>query len=618
MCGLCGVVRFGAPAEVETVERMTAALAHRGPDGTGMLARDGIAIGHNRLAIIDTSDAGIQPLTAANGRVLAFHNGEIYNYRELRRELEARGHPFTTQTDTEVVAVAYAEWGPSCVERFNGMWAVAIWDEERRSLFCSRDRFGVKPFYYRHADGRFVFASELKAFAAEGTALKPNITTVRDFLDQGFLDHTQSTFFDGIEALAPGTSIVIDQNGLHRSRYWRLEATPPPPDAEEKIRELFLDSVRLRLRSDVPVGSCLSGGIDSSAVVGAAAQLLRTEPGESAQLGSHVQTFTAAFPDAAIDERPYARAVVDFVGGEPHWVELTAADVVETLPAVVYAQDEPFGSTSIVAQWHVMRAARVAGVKVMLDGQGGDEVFAGYHSYFGPWFVDLLRQGRGATLFRELRSFSALPGGGGRAVVREATRALLTDRARWRLRSRIHGAADIMSRELRTAAPTPPPKLGGRDRLHHALELLLLSRSLPGLLHYEDRNSMAHSLEARVPFLDYRLVEAAYSLEGSELIRNGTTKDVLRRAVAELLPARVRERRDKIGFATPESRWLREDLGSMAADIFASRSFAERGWFEPSGVRRKLEEHRTMKVDAGFELFRALSVELWARRFIDR
>ena len=621
MCGICGVVAFGRPADTETVAAMARRLDHRGPDGDGAYDEPGVALGFRRLAIIDLSDAGMQPMASEDGRLRLVHNGEVYNYRELRAELESKGHRFRSATDTEVILAAYREWDEACVERFNGMWAFALWDAERRRLFCSRDRFGVKPFYYRHADGRFVFASELKAFFADpGVRLEPNARAVRDYLEQGYMDHTDETFFGGVVKLPPAHSLTLDERGLRVRRYWALE----PRDAHEgdaavTMRDLFLDAVRLRLRSDVPVGTCLSGGIDSSAIACAVDHLLRTEAENAKPVGERQRTFTAYFEDAGFDERPYAEAVVARTLADPHWISFTDRDLVDSLPAIVAAQDEPFGSTSVVAQWYVMRAAKETGLKVMLDGQGADETLAGYHGYFGPFFADLLARRRLGELRREVGAYRALHGASAGQAAVAIARPFVPERVRWAARGRVRGGASLVHPGLRGLAPTaeangsPYP-----DRFRRQLHLILTRRGLPELLHYEDRNSMAHSLEARVPFLDYRLVEFLFSLESGELIERGRTKSVLRRALGDLLPPVVRDRLDKLGFVTPEGRWLRGALGELAADVFASRSFAERGFVDAGAARSRLERHRRGELQAGFELWRALNVELWAREFLDR
>jgi asparagine synthase (glutamine-hydrolysing) len=618
MCGICGVVAPGRPAERATVEAMARRLDHRGPDGSGTFTGEGAALGFRRLAIIDLRDVGNQPFASPDGGLQLVFNGEIYNYRELRAELEGHGHRFRTATDTEVLLAAYAEWGTGCLDRLVGMWAFAIWDVAEQRLFAARDRFGIKPFYYRCDAGRLVFASEPKAFAEDPQArLSPNLRAVADYLTQSYLDHTPDTFFEGIQRLEPAHALTFDRGGLRTWRYWALEPKEPPRgDAAEAVREAFLDSIRLHLRSDVPVGSCLSGGIDSSAVVGAVAHLLETDRSEAAAVGARPRTFTAYFDDAGFDERPFAELVIAQTNAEPHWVTFDDHQVVNDLPRIVAGQDEPFGSTSMVAQWYVMRTAAEAGLKVMLDGQGGDEIFGGYRAFVGFRLADLLAQGNVRALGSELRAFRDVhsPAALATALARPFAPESLT-RA---VRSRARGTAELLHPDLRGGLPHVATNGSPfRERLRRHQQLVLQHRGLPELLRYEDRNSMAHSLEARVPFLEHRLVELAFSLPGGELIRNGRTKDVFRRALGDLLPPAVRERRDKLGFVTPEKRWFRGALGDFAAEVFASREFADRGFADADAVRARLARHREGRLDAGMELWRALNLELWARAYFD-
>jgi len=601
MCGLCGIVELDRPADRATVERWLEELAHRGPDGRGVYAEDGVCVGHLRLAILDLSDAGLQPMQ--DGELQLLHNGEIYNYLELREELRAKGHAFSTGTDSEVILAAYREWGERCVERFNGMWAFVIWDAGRRTLFCSRDRFGVKPFYYRVDGKRFSFASEPWPLRRDGA----NLRAVRDYLEQGYLDEGAETFFADVARLPPAHSLTFGPGGLRLWRYWSLEPAQAPSEPVAAVRETFLDAVRLQLRSDVPVGTCLSGGIDSSSIAVAVA----------AHGHDHQKTVTAYFDERGFDERPFARAVVNRTGADAPWVTFTASELSNDLPAIVQAQGEPFGSTSICAGWYVMREAKRAGLTVMLDGQGGDEVFGGYRASFGYRLSDLLRAGRVGEATHELRAFTEMHG------PRWAAVALVTphvpERLRLSARARLRGASTLVAPGLR-AVPSAEIRNGAAfpDRLRRQLHVLLTRRGLPELLRYEDRNSMAHSLEARVPLLDHRLVELAFSLDGSELIRRGETKSVLRRALADLLPPTVARRRDKLGFVTPEGSFMRGALGDLAADVFASQSFRERGFVDAAAARSRLERHQRGDLRAGMELWRALNLELWARRFLDR
>ena len=605
MCGLCGVVELGAPPARETVTDWLDALAHRGPDGRGLLADEGVCLGHLRLAIIDLSDAGLQPMSDESGRLHLLHNGEVYNYVELRAELEAKGHRFRSATDTEVMLAAYREWGERCVERFNGMWAFLLWDAERRTLFASRDRFGVKPLYYRLDGERLSVASE--PWILRGDSPRANRRAVRDYLAHGWLDQGDETFFEGVRRLPPAHNLVFGPSGLRLERYWRLEPHDAPADPAVAVRELFLDAVRLQLRSDVPVGTALSGGLDSSSIAVAVA----------ARGHERQKTITAFFEDAGFDERPYARSVVEQTGAEAHWISFSAEELVGNLPAIVRAQGEPYGSTSIAAGWHVMREAARVGLTVMLDGQGGDELFAGYRAAYGYRLADLLTRGEVGELRRELGAFWSRHGARPLEAAGVLARPFLPEGIGGAARARLKGSAALAHPDLRGLAPVAEPNgYPFPDRLRRHLAHTLGRRGLPELLRYEDRNSMAHSIEARVPFLDHRLVELAYSLDGAQLIARGQTKSVLRRALADLLPPAVRDRRDKLGFVTPEGRFMREALGELAAETFASPEFRERGLVDPTAATDRLERHRAGDVTAGMELWRALNVELWARAFL--
>jgi asparagine synthase (glutamine-hydrolysing) len=617
MCGIAGIVDFDNSVDPAQVSEMLRLIDHRGPDDSGLHAEPGLAIGACRLAILDLSSAGHQPMTDETGRYRLVYNGEIYNYRELRSELESLGHRFHSGTDTEVVLSAFRQWGERSVERFNGMWAFALWDSEQRSLFCSRDRLGIKPFYFRRDGSRFIFGSELREFAVAAGRPRPNLRIVRDFIEFGTLDHVSETFFEGIEKLPPGTSATLDSRGFRTHRYWELRPTEAVlADPVEQVRETLLDALRLHLRSDVPIGTCLSGGLDSSAIACGVDRILRAPGAEvpEASRSPRQKTFTAFFERPGYDERPYAELVVDQIGAEPHWITFSGERMIEELPLIVAAQEEPFGSASIVAQWFVMKAAREAGIKVMLDGQGGDEIFAGYLTSFGPRFADLVLGGRIREFAREAQAFRRMQGAGAGDVATALVRGALPEGIVDRVRGRRSGASTLVHPALRSLGR---PATNGRKamptRLQRHLEELLLRRQLPELLRYEDRNSMAHSIEARVPLLDYRLVELLFSLDARVLIEGGRTKILLRRAFADILPPAVRDRTDKIGFAAPQAWWLLGPLGELAASVFASDAFRQRGFVDADAASARLQRQRQGDVAAGFEVWRALVVELWAQ-----
>ena len=609
MCGICGIVEHGRPAEAGTVAAMRDALTHRGPDGTGLFEAPGVALGARRLAIIDPGPAGDQPVASGDGLVQLVHNGEIYNYRELRAELAAHGHSFRSASDTEVILAAYLEWGERCVERFLGMWAFALWDARTESLFCSRDRFGIKPFYYRRDGIRLAFASELKAFRADPrTPLVANPGIVRDFLGRDLFDHSDETFFAGIAQLPSGHNLVFDRSGLRISRYWQLE--PPeglPTDPAGELRELFADSVRMHLRSDVPIGTLLSGGMDSSSIA-CAVNLLDPTP---------QQTFTVFFDRPGFDERPWARAVVERIGAEPHWISFTPEDLVATLPAIVETQDEPFRSTSVCASWFLMREASRAGFKVVLDGQGGDEALAGYDAFFPARYADLAASRQFGALARELRAHASVHGRRhAKSIIRQAFLPSSLEQALVTRRSRSHA---LLHPDLAALPRLREPAFSAfPDRVRNLQLRMVEGHGLAGLLHADDRNSMTHSLEARLPFLDHRLVEFCLSLDGSMLIERGITKRVLREALSDVLPPPVSGRTEKLGFVTPEREWFRGPLGELAGDVFSSRRARERGFVDTAAALHRLEQHRRGKREAGRELWRSLGVELWAARFLDQ
>jgi asparagine synthase (glutamine-hydrolysing) len=616
MCGFAGVIDFEASVDRDQLEWMSELIAHRGPDDYGTYTEPGVALSARRLAIIDLSSAGRQPFVDEHKRYRLLFNGELYNYVELRRELQAKGHSFRTQTDTEVVLASFIEWGDSCVKRFNGMWALVIWDSLEHRLFCSRDRFGEKPLYYRLNGARLTVASELKAFRADTGELRLNPRIARDYLAHGLVDHGPETFFEGINQLRPAHSMSFHQEGLRVTRYWSLEPQDPPCEPVQALRDLLLDSIRLRLRSDVPLGTCLSGGLDSSAIASGAVHLLSGGITTTAA-DNRFRTFTAYFDDPRLDERPYAETVIRSIDAEGHFVSYSDGDLLNVLPTIIEAQDEPFRSTTVTAQWYVMHAARAEGMKVMLDGQGGDELFAGYLGYLGYFFASLLLEGRLKTLAAEVIAQRRVRGLRPAQIVAALARPFVPPSLAWQVRAGLNGARGLLGPALRRQAfAAPSTQSAFRDRFRRQLHLVITTR-LPELLHYEDRNSMAHSIEARVPFLDHRLAELTFSLAADHIIRGGNTKMILREALADLLPESIRTRTSKLGFDTPEQAWLRGSLGILAAEVFESRSTADRGLIDVQAASERLKRHRMGDFSAGFELWRALNLELWARAFLD-
>lgn len=596
MCGIVSLLAIdGSPIDPTQLLRASDAIAHRGPDDEGFLlggpavtprrfggpasmlagldpvaaarpeAGYTVGLANRRLAIIDLTSAGHGPMPGAADAVWLTYNGEVYNYRELRDELQALGHTFQGHTDTEVVLEAYLEWGDRFVERLNGMFALAVWDGRSGTLLLARDRLGIKPLYVTRIGGVVAAASEPKALLAIGAARDIDWDMAYGYLTAGYADWAGRTFFRSIRQVEPGTVETFDRDGSRRvCRWWSLDDVSPfagtPDEAAARFRELFLESVRLQLRSDVPVGSALSGGLDSSSIVGAVAA-------ETAQgVGQHA--FTAVFPGTSVDEARYASAVADRHGVQWHTVTPTADELVTDLDALVRAQDEPFPSSSSYAQYRVMRLARDRGVTVLLDGQGGDELLAGYTAFLPYAIADAVRGGRVAEALHELwlaRASQPLRGVVARTAAALAPAGMAT-RARSRLRASHNGA---VSSELHAAHAARLRDLEGLpSTLDDVLRRSISLTTLPVLLRSEDRNSMAHSREARVPFLDHRLVELAFALPRELKISRGTTKVVLRRALADLVPGEVLSRTDKIGFATPEADWLAA-AGPLIGDTLA-------------------------------------------------
>ncbi len=608
MCGLAGALDLGGgPAPDELVATMTRVLAHRGPDGDGQWSDGPVAFGHRRLAILDRSAAGAQPMVSDDGALCIITNGEVYNYIELRDELRGLGHRFVTGTDTEVILHAYAQWGTRCLARFNGMFAFALWDAPRRRLVCARDRVGVKPFYYARAGQTFLFASEATSLLLTGLVDgRPRESAVHRFLAAGYHPAGRDTFFSGIRQLRPGHLLIVEGKRVEEQQWWRLpEHTEYLPLSEEaaasRFRDLFEDAVRLRLRSDVPVGSCLSGGLDSSAIVCTAAAL------QGGDIEHH--TFSAVFDEPEIAEGRYVREVARHTGVQSHTVRPRWDELAADLPRLVRHQEAPFISTSVFAQWKVMELARRTGVPVLLDGQGADELLAGYPGYGDDYLSDLARAGQSTRLLAEAR---AIAGARGDPLPRVLARAALKRApAVWR-------PARLIDPEFAASFPPTAVEPGGYpDRLTARLAFDVTSGNLPALLHYEDRNSMAFSVEARLPFLDYRLVEFAFALGPRHKLGHGTTKRVLRTAMRGIVPEAVRTRRDKIGFATPEAAWLTGPGRNWVRSIISSPEFQSRPYFNAGAFTSLPLEPGAPEVRDSL-VWRCISLELWLRAFVDR
>jgi asparagine synthase (glutamine-hydrolysing) len=556
---------------------------------------------HRRLAIIDLTEDGLQPMTNEDGTLWLLFNGEIYNYLELRDELIKKGHRFSSHSDTEVILHAYEEWGVGCLPLFNGMWAFALWDEKQQRLFCARDRFGIKPFYYTVVDGSFLFASEIKALLAHpGVGKKPDEQTLGTYLAWGVQDHSDRTMFEGISQLRPAHWMMVTTDGPQAPfQYWDVKVSPTirSGTADDEVSAGLLDvlrsATRIHLRSDVAIGTCLSGGIDSSTLAVLINSIIKEEAPPS--VGSRQKTFSAVFTDKRFDESQYIDEVVEATGVDDHRTEPAPNELRDDIDRLIYMQDEPFGSLSIYAQYCVMRLAK-ENVKVVLDGQGADELLAGYLAYQGSYIRGLVRRSRLWTALSEAAGSLSHH----RGFFRSAIAQLSARRGRRKL--------------LRCRSEAIHRYSGSLDQV---LSKELMGNNLQALLHYEDRNAMAFSLESRVPYLDVRFVEYVASLPLNQKIRNGVTKFSLRKAIKGIVPERIRCRMDKMGFVTPEEVWMKEDLRPFMLSVLSSDSFKDRPYWDADAVAKDYIAFLDEKSTYSPEVWRIVCTELWLRKFFD-
>ncbi|HZI17555.1 MAG TPA: asparagine synthase (glutamine-hydrolyzing) [Pyrinomonadaceae bacterium] len=647
MCGINGIAlaaRAGRAVERATLERMRDVLAHRGPDDRGLLLDGNVGLGHRRLSIVDVA-GGHQPMSNEDGTAHLVYNGEVYNHAEHRPALEAAGHVYRTHCDTETILHLYEEHGPACVERLRGMFAFAVWDRRRRELFVARDRFGVKPLYYVHAeDGSLYFASEIKALLEAGAVrAELNYAALPDYL----ANHATSgdeTLFEGVRRLAPGHTMTWRETGeLKVEKYWDLSfdageeagreaggvaARRSEDDLVSEWSGLFREAVRLRLMADVPLGMFLSGGIDSSAIAAVMSRMV-SEP---------IKTFSVAFAEREANELEYARSVARAFGTDHHEVVVSPEEFFDALPRLVWHEDEPLAHPSSVALNFVSRLA-ARHVKVVLTGEGSDETLAGYERYrktvfnlaLGGRYHALTNEAiRGAV--RSAAEVAPLPGTLKRKLRRtflylspdiesiyfdnfavfnrERQRRLLSAEAKERAGIPVEGVPDPYAEVRRFMSATDARTLLGRllyaDTKTYLHELLMK----------QDQMSMAASIESRVPFLDHRLVEFTARLPERLKLRGWTTKYVLRRAMRGVLPAEILTR-PKMGFPVPVGRWFRGAYRGVLDDYVLSERASSRGLFDRAEVARLVAEHCEGGADHSERLWSLVNFEMWMRRFVD-
>ena len=610
----------------------TADLPHapRAPIDNGYSVECLGSLAHRRLSILDLSDAGHQPMCLKDQHLWIVFNGEIYNFLELKQELAELGHRFFSQTDTEVILAAHKQWGRACLHRFRGMFAFVIYDHKLQCVFAARDHFGIKPLYYWVSDQGIAFASEIKQFTVlPGWQAKVNGQRAYDFLTWGIIDHTEETLFKGVFQLRGGQCLHLDLRAALGSRphevgqrlavedWYRPEDAMRNQGSEggpEEFKRRFMESMRLHLRSDVPVGSCLSGGLDSSAVVCAVHALRQQDLDPCEQL-----SFSACANDPRFDERQWAELVVKKTGVTPHYIYPSGEDLFQCLDGLTWHQDEPFGSASIYYQWQVFQLAAANGIKVVLDGQGADEMLAGYHSFFGPYLAHMLRQAHFSQFWQEASAIRRVHGYSTTRQVQWLANVFLPESMRQSLRAAVGKPAAknalLDMERLQAQAVDPSIHLHGKMRTVTDFSLAQMrSLNLPMLLHCEDRNSMAHSVEARVPFLDSELASWVLGLPDTQKIRGGVTKWIMRQALGDMLPPAVTGRMDKMGFVTPEEVWLREQHTSAFRQAFTEALNASQGIFR-AGAEQRLEDVISGQRAFSFDVWRVISFGRWMQCF---
>lgn len=605
MCGICGIINFnGQPVREEPIRKMMHAMKHRGPDDNGIFINDNAGLGFVRLSILDLSAAGHQPMISHDGRFVIVFNGEVYNYIELRKELKSK-YDFITGTDTEVVLASFQEWGPSCLDKFNGMWAFAIYNVTSGEIFCARDRFGIKPFYYHLSDQQFLFASDIPSIiSVSQSTVSANDQVIFDYLAFSRTDQNESTFFEQIKKMPHGYYCRFNTNNkkVKFTRWYSLpDATRTPVADPHELKGLIKSAIELRMRSDVPVGVSLSGGIDSSSIVG----MLTKKMGHT-----ELYTFSSVYHE---NHRANEKSKIDLVKlKNSKFVYPTAAGFISDLEDLLTAHSEPFSTSAIYAQYKVMQLANKY-VTVLLDGQGADEYFAGYPYFHGFYYKGLLRSFRlfkiateSVYFLKKHKNFSNI----------KYLAYFLSPPFMKRKRSRRESfflnqdfydkfifSSDILN------------NLYNSKNLKNAIENHF-EYKLEHLLKWEDRNSMHFSIESRVPFLDFRLVESVCNSPEDTRIHKGTLKYMLRQSMVDLVPREILNNKVKIGYATPEDLWFRSiEFRQYISQFMSSSKFLSKKYVNIDSMNNIITKHLECKGNYSGEIWRWLNLEMWLRKY---
>ena len=629
MCGIAGIVSFNKQIKLGKIQQMTDLIQHRGPDDEGFMFIDSktgkysddqsnpeehdIALGFRRLAIIDLTKDGHQPFVDAESGAVIVFNGEIYNYIELRQELMGLGYKFYSKTDTEVLLKSYLAWGVSCLDKFNGMWSFAIWDNKNKSLFCARDRFGIKPFYYAKVNDTFIFGSEIKQILLHIERPRTGLIALQRFLFLNAVQwHDGTTMIDDVYHLPPGHFLVVKNDQFQISKYYKPSFLHPDytvfkgsfEDAKYQYLHLFKDAVKLRLRSDAPLGSALSGGLDSSAIVAFAAQ---EYPGE-------FKTFTAFFDELNHqNEKKWAQLACERSGAIGHYLSPKVDEVATVIDEIIWHQDIPLTSSSLVAQYFVMKTARENHITVMLDGQGADEILAGYGNGIFNHYADLLAGFRFSGIISSVNKY-AKENNKNHSWIKLAVALLLSVEKQKCLEFKL-GARKLNQKPDCSDILDNLPFFSG-SKLKKSLLYDLFHFSIPNLLHYEDRNSMAHSIEARVPFLDYRLVEFSFSLPDHFKINQAEGKYIHRQSLASLVPHEILTRKDKVAFKAPgEDIWLRKNWKDELLKVTENHKLSEYGIIPKDILKTNVHKYLNGDNSVSSIVWKLYMTDLWMRRF---
>ncbi len=628
MCAIAGIVAK-RPINLDAIRSMTSRMAHRGPDGEGFWSNTDrhVCFGHRRLAIMDLSGAGSQPMIDSTGRYVIIFNGEIYNYLEVRTKLRLKGISFRSKCDTEVLLQAYKVWGKDCVHQLNGMFSFAIYDQNKETVFCARDRFGEKPFLFVRTPEFVAFASEYKGlFALKGVSSNFDETLLLRFLDQPRqgLDDLSQTVFKDIFQLLPAERMTIDLHSLELSVdcYWGVNPDLQneklnDDDASDQLYAILEDAVRIRMRSDVPIGTCLSGGIDSSSIVSLNRKILGDD--------EEYNTFTGIFPGSSADEGEFARLVREEFNLTGHLIEPKPKDFVDNLENFIWSNELPVGSSSQYAQWSVFRLAKNTGISVLLDGQGADEVLGGYEQYFSDYLAAISQfQSKKEVALKAAQIKERYP----MAIPSLENKIFLPIQflpiqLKWVVANLSGNGSNFLfgvSRELANKIDHANQRDldNSFNPLSRALKDDALHAHLPTLLRYGDRNSMAHSLEVRLPFCDHRIIEFSLSLDPDQLMGKTQTKYLLRKAMADILPRSIHTRWNKQGFLPPQQNWLKGELRPLIADLVSSAAFSNRGYWKVGWWQNILTRLQNGEAHLATPLWKVFISEMWHMYFIDR